>query len=184
MKTPTREEMRDHIEKALRAKVTGDFAKPNNPKDPENDAFLVLRGHHGKEVLFYCDSEVASVQFGPASRHFDFADEDEAAEGDDLGGPEGFGENILGESMGSSEAEDADTDEDGPAGSFSEDDLQALLKGVVQATLDITQEKVFAAEYKKGFARVARFHAAREFEAVKGMKDFKSVSWKGKYTSG
>ena len=61
---------------------------------------------------------------------------------DDLGGPEGFGENILGESMGSSEAEDADADEDGPAGSFTEDDLQALLKGVVQATLDITHHCV------------------------------------------
>lgn len=192
MKTPTRDEMRAHIEKALRAQAPGDYGKPNNRTDEENDAFLVLRGPIGKEVLLYCDSEVASVEFGPASKHFDFAVEEEEEE-DDIGGPEGFGENMLGESMGSSDADDdddddeVDEDDDEEAGSgskgFGEEDLRALLKGMVQTTLDIMQEKVFAAEYKKGFARVARFHSAREFEAVKGMKDFRSVSWKGKFDS-
>ena len=179
MKIPTRDEMRAHIEKALRAQAPGDYAKPNNVADPENGPFLVLRGHQGKEVLYYCDSEVASVEFGPASKHFDFGAEDE--EDDDIGGPEGFGENMLGQSMGDSGGED---EEEPEKGGFSEEELKALLKGVVQTTLDITHEKVFAAEYKKGFARVARFHAAREYEAVKDMKDFKSRSWKGKYTSG
>lgn len=185
MKIPTREEMRAHIEKALRAQAPGDYARPNNVADPENGPFLVLRGYQGKEVLYYCDSEVASVEYGPASKHFDFGaeDEDEGKE-DDIGGPEGFGENMLGQSMGDSDGDDEDDEEEPAKGSYSEEDLKALLKGVVQATLDITQEKVFAAEYKKGFARVARFHAAREYEAVMGMKDFKSKSWKGKYTSG
>ena len=180
MKTPTREEMRAHIEKALRAQAPGDYARPNNVADPENGPFLVLRGHQGKEVLYYCDSEVASVQFGPASRHFDFGAEDEEGE-DDIGGPEGFGENMLGRSMGDSGGED---EEEPEKGSFSAEDLKALLKGMVQATLEIVQEKVFAAEYKKGFARVARLDAAREFGAVKDMKDFRSQSWNGKYTSG
>lgn len=183
MKIPTREEMRAHIEKALRAQAPGDYARPNNVADPENGPFLVLRGYQGKEVLYYCDSEVASVEYGPAARHFDFSVEQEEEE--DIGGPEGFGENMLGQSMGDSEADDEEEDEEEPGkGSYSEEDLKALLKGMVQATLEITQEKVFAAEYKKGFARVARFHAAREYEGLKGMKDFKSMSWKGKYTSG
>jgi hypothetical protein len=188
VKIPTRDEMRAHIEKALRAQCPGDYAKPNNVADPENGPFLVLRGHQGKEVLYYCDSEVASVEFGPASKHFDFSEDE--GEDDDIGGPEGFGESVLGQSMGDSEGDDgddgdeADDGEEAAKGGFSEDDLKALLKGMVQTTLDITQEKVFAAEYKKGFARVARFHSAREYEAVKGMKDFKSLSWKGKYTSG
>lgn len=179
MKTPTRDEMRAHIEKALRAQAPGDYAKPNNVADPENGPFLVLRGHQGKEVLYYCDSEVASVEYGPASKHFDFGAEDEEGD-DDIGGPKGFEENVLGQSMGDS---GGDGEEEPAKGSFSAEDLKALLKGMVQTTLDITQEKVFAAEYKKGFARVARFHAAREYAAVKDMKDFKSLSWKGKYTS-
>lgn len=186
MKAPTREDMRAHIEKALRAQAPGDYAKPNNMKDPENDAFLVLRGHHGKEILYYCDSEVASIEYGPAAKHFDFGVEDEEEEKDDLGGPEGFGESVLGQSMGDSGEDDDDLDdeEESAKGAFSEEDLKALLKGIVQTTLDITQEKVFSAEYRKGFARVARFHSIREYDGVKGMKDFKSVSWKGKYTSG
>lgn len=189
MKTPTRDEMRTHIEKALRAQAPGDYGKPNNVEDDEFDAFFILRGPMGKEVLFFCDSEVVSVGFGPGSKHFDWAvEEDEEEEDDDIGGPAGFGENMLGEAVGdSADAEDddegeIDDDDDGTGEKvFTEDDLKALLKGVVQTTLDITSEKIFAAEYKKGFARVARFHSAREFEAVKGMKDFTSVSWKGKY---
>lgn len=181
MKIPNREEMRAHIEKALRAQAPGDYARPNNVADAENGPFLILRGHHGKEVLYYCDSEVASVEFGPASRHFDFSPEEE--EGEDIGGPEGFGESMLGQSMGDS-GKDEDEEEEKAKPGFSEAELKALLKGMVQTTLEIMQEKVFAAEYKKGFARVARFHAPREFESVKGMKDFKSLSWNGKYTSG
>lgn len=191
MKTPNRDEMRAHIEKALRAQAPGDYGKPNNPKDPENDAFFVLRGPMGKEVMYYCDSEVVSVEFGVASKHFDFAVEDEEdEEEDDIGGPDGFGENMLGESIGGGDEDDDDIDDDlddddeddePEAQAFTEEDLKTLLKGVVQITLDIMQERVFAAEYKKGFARVARFHAAREFEAVKGMKDFSSLSWKGRY---
>lgn len=188
MDTTKRDDMRAKLEKTLRAQAPGDYGKPNNPDDEEFDAFLVLRGPIGKEVLFYCDSEVVSVEFGPASKHFDYAvDEDEDEEDDDIGGPAGFGENMLGEAIGSGEAdaddpEDEDDEDDGPAAkALSEEELKALLKGVVQTTLDIMQDKIFAAEYKKGFARVARFHSAREFEAVKGMKDYASVSWKGRY---
>lgn len=190
MKTPTRDEMRTHIEKALRAQAPGDYGKPNNVSDDENDAFFILRGPIGKEVLFFCDSEVVSVAFGPGSKHFDWAvEEDEEEDDDDIGGPAGFGENMLGEVVGDSGDAEADEDEDEiddeddgrEEKAFTEDDLKTLLKGVVQTTVDIMQEKIFAAEYKKGFARVARFHGAREFDAVKSMKDFMSVSWKGKY---
>ena len=188
-----RDDIRARIEKALKAQAPGDYGKLNNVKDEENDPFLVLRGHQGKEILFYCDSEVASVEFGPASKHFDLTVEEEDEEEEEIGGPAGFGENMLGESMGGGDEDDDDfdddeeddDDEDEPeAQALSEEDLKTLIKGIVQTTLDIQTEKVFAAEYKKGFARVARFHSAREFEAVKGMKDFKSVSWKGKYTAG
>ena len=69
---------------------------------------------------------------------------------------------------------------DGEEG-LSEDDLKAILKGVVQSTLDIVSEKVFAAEYKKLFARVTVFHPASEFELLKKKKDFTSISWKATY---
>jgi hypothetical protein len=183
-----RDDMRARIEKTLRALAPGDYGKPNNVEDEEFDAFLILRGPIGKEVLFYCDSELVSVEFGVASKHFEFAVEEEDEEkDDDIGGPAGFGENMLGEAVGDSGGDDDDDTEDDDDGekpeakAFSEEDLKALLKGVVQITLDIMQERVFAAEYKKGFARVARFHSAREFEAVKGMKDFASMSWKGRF---
>jgi hypothetical protein len=158
-----RADMRARIEKALRAQAPGDYLSA--PGAGGFEPFLIMRGPAGREIRYYCDDEVVSLQFGPAARHFDYSPEEEDGDGEDEEGPE---------------AEDA-----GPeAKEFTEADLKALLQGVVQATLDIVQEKTFAAEFRKGYARVAKLFPAREFEALKGMKDFKSLSWKGRFSAG
>jgi hypothetical protein len=158
-----RADMRARIEKALRAQAPGDYLSA--PGAGGFEPFLIMRGPAGREIRYYCDDEVVSLQFGPAARHFDFSPEEEAGDGEDGDG---------------AEAEDAEPE----AKEFTEADLKALLQGVVQATLDIVQEKTFAAEFKKGYARVAKLFPAREFEALKGMKDFKGLSWKGRFGAG
>jgi hypothetical protein len=159
----SRTDMRARVEKALKAQAPGDYLSA--PQAGEFEAFLTLRGPSGTDLQYFCDDEVVSLQFGPASKHFDYSPEDEA-EGD---------EDDDGADFDDDEAEDRE---------FTEADLKALLNGVAQTTLDIVQEKLFAAEFKKGYARVVKLFPAREFDLHKPMKDFKSVSWKGRYTAG
>jgi hypothetical protein len=159
----SRSDMRARVEKALKTQAPGDYLSV--PQAGEFEPFLTLRGPSGLDLQYFCDDEVVSLQFGPASRHFDYSPEEEPEDGEDEDG--------------------ADFDEDEPEErEFTEADLKALLQGVAQATLDIVQEKLFAAEFRKGYARVVKLFPAREFEALKGMKDFKSVSWKGRFTAG
>jgi hypothetical protein len=72
-------------------------------------------------------------------------------------------------------------DEDG-ADDFTEDDLKEILKGLIQSTLDIVSERVFAASYKTLFARVGGLYPVAEFESLRNKKGFASQSWNGRFT--
>jgi hypothetical protein len=165
MERLTRDEMRAKLEEALRALAPGKYEKPDHVEDEEFDAFLFLRGPKGHDIAYFCDEEVVSVEFDPAAKHFEYIRDDEGIADEDEDGET-----------------DADEDdgEDGEEG-LSEEELKAVLKGVVQITLDITAERVFAAEYKKLFARVSGFHPPSEFASMKARKGFTSVSWNGTY---
>jgi hypothetical protein len=72
------------------------------------------------------------------------------------------------------------TDDDGKD-AFTEDDLKHILKAMVQSTLDIQSERVFAASYKKLFGTVAGLYPAAEFESMRNKKGFASQSWNGTF---
>lgn len=121
------------------------------PQAGDFDAFLIRRGPKGEDIAYFCDDEMVSVEFGGVGTHWEYNP---------------------------SEDEEAE-DEDGEAA--EPPDPKTIVKGVVQTTVDIATEKVFAAEYRKLHAKVSKLHAASAFEGLKAMKAFKSVSWNGKF---
>jgi hypothetical protein len=157
MENLARDEMRAQIEQALKKLAPGEYVK--TPKAGDFDAFLTRRGPNGEDIAYFCDNEMVSVEFGGVGTHWEYnpAEEEEEAEVEVEAG----------------EAEEPP-------------DPKAIVKGVVQTTLEISTEKVFAAEYRKLHAKVSKLHAAPAFEGLKAMKGFKSVSWNGKfdYTGG
>jgi hypothetical protein len=116
------------------------------------DAFLTRRGPKGHDIAYFCDDEMVSVEFGGVGTHWEYNPSEEDADAD---------------------PEDGAVEEP--------PDPKTVVKGVVQTTLEIATEKVFAAEYRKLHAKVAKLHAASAFEGLKAMKGFKGVSWNGKF---
>ena len=123
-----------------------------NPKAGDFDAFLTRRGPKGEDIAYICDDEMVSVEFGGVGTHWEYNPAEDEEE---------------------AEGEDGEAEEP--------PDPKTIVKGVVQTTLDIATEKVFAAEYRKLHAKVSKLHAASAFEGLKAMKGFKSVSWNGKF---
>jgi hypothetical protein len=122
------------------------------PSADEFEPFLIRKGPAGADVLYYCDEEIVSVEFAGVGTHWDYnPSEEEAASG--------------GEDDGEAEPPD-------PAD---------IVKGVVRTTVDIATEKVFAAEYRKLHAKVAKLHPVGAFEGLKAMPGFRGRSWKGTY---
>jgi len=121
------------------------------------DPFLIRKGPKGHDIAYFCDDEMVSVEFGGVGTHWEYNPSEEDAD---------------------AESEEGETEEP--------PDPKTVVKGVVQTTLEIVAEKVFAADYRKLHAKVAKLHAAPAFEGLKAMKAFKSVSWSGKfdYTGG
>ena len=122
------------------------------PKAGDFDAFLLRKGPHGQDIKYFCDDEMVSVEFGGVGTHWEYSPAEEG--------------------------EEAENEEGGAA---EPPDPESIVKGVVQTTLDIATEKVFAAEYRKLHAKVSKLHAASAFEGLKAMKGFRSVSWNGKF---
>lgn len=52
---------------------------------------------------------------------------------------------------------------------------------MVQSTLDIRSERVFAASYRKLFGTVAGLYPAAEFESIRNKKGSASQSWNGTF---
>lgn len=149
MDTPDRDAMRARIEQALRKLAPGDYQK--NAGAGDFDPFLIRKGPKGHDLAYFCDEEIASVEFAGVGSHWEYNPSEEDAEA----GEEG--------------------EETEPP------DPQDIAKAVAQTTLDIVAEKVFAAEYRKLHAKVAKLHPTGAFEGLKAMQGFRGRSWKGTY---
>lgn len=143
--------MRAQIEQTLRKAAPGSYQKPIKVQDEEFDPFLIRVAPNGREIKYFCDSEMVSVEFGNVGTHIDW-----------------------------NPAED-EVDEDSEEEEAEAPDPKVVLKMVLQTTLDIVTERVFAAEYRKLHAKVSKLHPAAQFSGLKSMQGFTSRSWDGKY---
>lgn len=148
--------IRTKVEEALRFFVKNlPINKAAHPA--EEEAFLEIPGPNNEPIEFFEREGRVEMSFGFGGESFDFAgilgDDDEDVEGVDT------------------ETAEAEVEED------FKDELEAL----VNATLDVIEESVFAAQYSKLSVQMGGLFPAEDFEAMKGFEGFESVSWNGKY---
>ncbi|MEO6095182.1 MAG: hypothetical protein ABIW76_05745 [Fibrobacteria bacterium] len=155
--------LRTKVEEALRFFVKLPMRKPASADPSTNfsgNAFLEIPGSKAKVIAFSEGEGRVDVNFGPGRGSFDFSgswieDEDEDKE----------------VSL-SAEAAEAELEED-----FKEE-----LEAMVNLALDIIDESVFAARYVEDGIPMEGLFPAEEFEAMKGIPGFTSISWNGTYT--
>jgi hypothetical protein len=127
-------------------------------KPAQGEAFLEIPGPKGAAIeLFESDGEI-ELKFGVGGESFSFLDDEDDDAGSD------------GEPL-------AIVDAENPA-------FKAALKDLAKTVLDIAEEKVFSAQYKKLFLPLGGLFPAADFEKMRGYKRFVSRSWAGKFDQG
>ncbi len=162
---PHSQALRTKVEEALRFFVKNlPIRKAENPA--EGEAFLEIPGHgpKGEAIEFFEKDSRVELEFGFSAESFNFSGDWGEEDGDDI--------DAAGESM--------DLDE---AAAEAEEDIKEELEALVNTTLDIIEESLFSAKYKTLFIEMGGLFPAEEFAAMKGFKDFESVSWNGTYNT-
>jgi hypothetical protein len=153
--------LRTKIEEALRFFVKLPLRKPASA-DPSGNVFLEIPGPKGKAIAFSESEGRVDVAFGPGRGSFDFSGswiEEEDAESEES------------EAALSVEAAEAELEED-----FKEE-----LEAMVNLTLDILDESVFAARYLDDGVAMEGLFPSEEFADMKANPGFISLSWKGAF---
>lgn len=133
----------------------------------EGEAFLEIPGPKGEAIEFFEKDGRVELEFGFSAESFDFSGGWGEAEGVDGGDVDSLGE-----------VEDPDV-----AAAEAEEDFKEELESLVNTTLDIIEETLFSAKYKKLLIEMGGLFPAEEFEAMKGLNAFESVSWKGRFNT-
>lgn len=157
---PESQLLRTKVEEALRFFVKDQtILKPGNPA--EGEAFLEIPGPKGEAIEFFERDARVELSFGHGVESFNFSgtwgDEDEAAEA------------VL------------DSEEESEESAEAEEDIKEELEALVNTTLDIIEESLFSAQYETLSVRMGGLFPAEDFEAMKELKDFESVSWNGTF---
>jgi hypothetical protein len=158
--------VRAKVEEALRFLVKNlPIRKLENAA--EGEAFLEIPGPKGEAIEFFEKDGRVELEFGFSAESFDFS-----GGWSDVEGGEGEDSDILEEGV--------DPDE---SATEAEEDFREELEALVNTTLDIIEETLFSAKYKKLLIEMGGLFPAEEFEAMKGLNAFESVSWNGSFNS-
>jgi hypothetical protein len=127
-------------------------------KPTQGEAFLEIPGPKGDAIELFESGGEVELSFGFGGESFSFREEE-----DDEAGSDGEPKAIV--------------DAENPA-------FKEVLKDLAKTVLDISEEKVFSAQYKKLFIRLGGLFPAADFEKMRGYKQFVSCSWAGKFDQG